>query len=587
MTPLHHIPSAVSNNDDNHPFEGLVPDHPWSTSMLTLSDLQQRIDCWVKSTSEAEPEKLMAMAMKDLPTEALSSGKEGSSHVIPMSKQTPAYMVIYSTQMSVKHFLEVLADFIELHHKNYQMEVMLWIDIFCLPETTDPQRYNSLFEQACKYFGEKMVMLSPWKHAEVFAQERSLYQLFISSKAETSWEVGMSVQERQDFQLQYLSDPLNALQSLQDIANKAEEHVMRFRAQKQSGELACPLIWACTESELTAQQFFRILNHGIHIFLLEYFLVHIAQVCYSLKSWLGSEMLLAASTKSTSMTLANLQMEAREEQFEMLLVHLVDQEVAMVFAVVDPHTQSNSTQCADANYLIIYLKILSKWYLYQERIEDAEQVMVKVIEMQQAELGSHHKDTLHSTFQLASIFATSHKYSMAELFYTSYLHSLQESDQTTSRELLIACQHIGNFFYSQQCYDKAEEMYLSCHQQAINVHDRFHHVSLHTANMLCNVYVQQHKYLEGIQLAEECVEIATTLHHETHPLVQQTKQHLQEIYIGQRMQEEREAAIAIPLQEVITLQGEAMTSSPPREIVQNQDRKNVGYTDFANVCTIA
>jgi tetratricopeptide (TPR) repeat protein len=278
-----------------------------------------------------------------------------------------------------------------------------------------------------------------------------------------------------------------------------------------------------TESVAVEDSIVHSVSFGVKRWLLEE-MMHDSPVSFI--SRIGTSRSVSSADHSNSFYSARTESEDRSymsssasESFdavESYLTYCIEEELE-VFSVGKELSQQSgsaveSIYIADESQLTSFLQSLGELYIVQQRFEEAESVFLRVLKLQQQELGPCNLSTLATTLRVADVFAMSKKTTMAELFYSSYLKGMEESVVVSTRQLLIAKQHVGNFFYAQGDFGKAETLHMACYQQAQAHYGPYHHVSLHATSMLATIKQRARKFEEALELAKESVAVAKRLY---------------------------------------------------------------------------
>lgn len=468
---------------------------------------------------------------------SLSAKDEGKSSAKAAHNM---YMVVYSPQMRLADFFEAIRLFILVIEdkgvsSSTQQQVTFWIDIFCVPlllKASDAaQQFVQQVELATKLCGDQVLLLSPWKYGEdIFSRALSQYQLFMATESDQLWRVSMTTDEIWQFQQALSANSDEVKQLLTKYVQLTSHHPLQ---EVKDVDVAVSnsfppsshvlQLLSFLESEAFLSHFLYTIHYGIKRWLWsclkrQWSLPNVSSPRF--KPDRKSKQNLFAADSNDLFELKTVEdphplIDADMDKLECFLVACIEEESELLQKAGE---SKGECYCADASHLIFFLQELYTVYCKQHRFEEAEHVLLKVLELQKHELGAINLETLQTTLKMADLFVLSHKYSMAELFFVSYIKGLKECGRSSGRDILLACQHVGNFFYTQRSYDKAEKMYMSCFELAIDLHGRIHHVSLHAASMLANIYVQQWRYEKAKEFGKTCVEIAEALHDENHPL---------------------------------------------------------------------
>ena len=193
-----------------------------------------------------------------------------------------------------------------------------------------------------------------------------------------------------------------------------------------------------------------------------------------------------------------------------------------------------------------YYHELYSLYMHHHYFADAEIMLLQHLELQQQqtryfsvigedkEIHKNEEATMITILKLAKLCVIQKKIQMAELFYQSYLAKIYgetvDSDHncnsennlsdvkwryrkvTNTKDFILILQNIANFYYAQASYMKALPLFEDCYQLSLEVNGHEHLTTLHTASMLANTYVHVQMEEKAIEMARDCVVIATALH---------------------------------------------------------------------------
>ena len=439
------------------------------------------------------------------------------------------YMVCYSPTMKFQALLEALENFIEeFRDRNFEFasssnsisspsssmlpkkHILFWIDIFSIL-TSHVQNFNQVCQQVTTMCENKVVVISPWNHPEIFHNIWTLYQLFMASTVEKAWDVGMTSVEKGKFVNAIRKNSLRIKDELVDE--------VYFPQKDDINEHSIDTKKTIFAADINIEQLF-----GFDYSLVDHLVTR--NVSYGIKKWIAETLqcnfppkvsqalkLLPTFRKFAPLDGGNSNNEIfRDDKIETFLIDCIEEET---------HVLLDTNDFVGSSFLVSFLSNLGDLYVLQRRWTDAEAVFLRILELQKQELGSYHRATIDTMYRLAEIFGNTCKYLMAELFFKSYLDGTKKSDFATPRDILLATQQVGNFYYSLSLYDKAQPLYEAWHSQAVLLHGQFHHITLNASCMLAHVYVQLREFHEAMKLSKECVEIAKQLFHQGHDSIKQ------------------------------------------------------------------
>jgi tetratricopeptide (TPR) repeat protein len=144
--------------------------------------------------------------------------------------------------------------------------------------------------------------------------------------------------------------------------------------------------------------------------------------------------------------------------------------------------------------------VFARFYLYQGRYEEAEQLFGRALKSTEERLGRDHLGTLGTVHNLASVYTNQGRYREAEQLYGRVLKSTEERLGRDHPDTLVTVLDLAIVYSNQGRYKEAEQLYGRVLESTEERLGQDHPDTLGTVHNLAVQYVRQDRYEEAEQL---------------------------------------------------------------------------------------
>ena len=196
-------------------------------------------------------------------------------------------------------------------------------------------------------------------------------------------------------------------------------------------------------------------------------------------------------------------------------------------------------------------------YLYERigRMQDAEQLMVDVLDLARGFYGGDHSSVATAINNLASHFQSRGMDAEAEPLYRESLQMRRRLYADPHPDVLLALNNMGYFNFVRGRLDEAERLFLEAGEMLALLHPGDHAQRTMHLNNLASLYAEQGKNAEAESLYVDALAIVKRLHRHPHPDIGRQHNNLGTLYRDQERHEEARQQFALAVQEYRALEG--------------------------------